>query len=45
MDRFIHKPVTTQSCTQCMADGHDRDALFCKHCAAQLNPLDKEGRV
>lgn len=40
MGRFIHKPVTTQSCPQCLAEGHDRDALFCKHCSAQLNPLE-----
>lgn len=32
------KKVTTQACPECMAEGHDPDALFCKLCAARLNP-------
>jgi voltage-gated potassium channel len=28
--------VTTISCHQCSAEGHDRDALFCKFCGASL---------
>lgn len=30
------KPVTTQACPACMAEGHDTDALFCKYCGAHL---------
>ncbi|GAB6145678.1 ion transporter [Desulfocicer niacini] len=37
--RASKKPVTTQSCPVCMAEGHDSDALFCKMCSARLNPL------
>jgi voltage-gated potassium channel len=28
--------VTTQSCRECSAEGHDPDALFCKFCGAKL---------
>ena len=28
--------VSTQSCPQCSAEGHDPDAEFCKYCGAQL---------
>ncbi len=42
MGRFIHKPVTTQSCPECLTEGHDRDALFCRLCAARLNPIEEE---
>ena len=31
------KPVTTQNCPQCSAEGHDADATHCKHCGSQLN--------
>lgn len=30
------KPVSTQSCPQCSAEGHDPDAEFCKYCGAML---------
>lgn len=30
--------ITTQACPECMREGHDRDAVFCKYCSAQLNP-------
>lgn len=30
--------VSTQVCPSCLAEGHDPDALFCKYCAARLNP-------
>jgi voltage-gated potassium channel len=36
MSRTYRKRVTTQSCPQCSAEGHDIDALFCKHCGAGL---------
>lgn len=29
--------ITTQACPQCSAVGHDRDAVYCKYCAARLN--------
>ena len=28
--------VTTQACTACMAEGHDPDAIYCKHCGEAL---------
>ncbi|MBN1558809.1 ion transporter [candidate division KSB1 bacterium] len=31
------KPVTTQSCPSCSAEGHDENALFCKYCGSKLN--------
>lgn len=37
--RISKKPVSTQTCPVCMAEGHDPDALFCKFCSAQLNPF------
>jgi len=30
------KSVSTQSCPQCSAEGHDPDARFCKYCGAKL---------
>ncbi|MBW2438949.1 MAG: ion transporter [Deltaproteobacteria bacterium] len=30
------KPISTQSCPQCSAEGHDPDAEFCKYCGARL---------
>jgi voltage-gated potassium channel len=30
------KPVSTQVCPECHADGHDADAVFCKYCAGKL---------
>jgi voltage-gated potassium channel len=37
------KAVTTQSCPQCAAEGHDKDAVFCKYCGGVLNPLPSIG--
>lgn len=28
---------STQSCPACLGEGHDTDALFCKHCGGKLN--------
>ncbi len=28
--------ITTQVCAHCMAEGHDRDAIYCKLCGEQL---------
>jgi voltage-gated potassium channel len=30
------KPLTTQVCTECMAEGHDVDAAHCKYCGEHL---------
>ena len=32
------REVSTQVCPSCLSEGHDPDALFCKYCAARLNP-------
>ncbi len=31
---------TSQICSYCMKEGHDRDAKFCKNCGEALHPLD-----
>ncbi len=31
---------TTDVCHECLTEGHDHDAVFCKHCSAELNPDD-----
>lgn len=30
------KSITTQVCPECLKEGHDRDAMFCKYCGAKL---------
>ena len=30
------KPLTTQVCPECLAEGHDDDATYCKYCGGQL---------
>ena len=30
------KKISTQSCQECSAEGHDSDATFCKYCGAKL---------
>lgn len=35
------KKVTTQACPECMAQGHENDAVFCKFCSARLNPREE----
>jgi voltage-gated potassium channel len=30
------RPVTSRTCPECLAEGLDADALFCKHCGKQL---------
>lgn len=29
--------ISTQTCNECMAEGHDADALYCRKCGAKLN--------
>jgi len=33
------RKVSTRCCAQCMAEGHDQDARFCKACGAELEPV------
>lgn len=35
----IKKPVTTQVCPDCLFEGHDEDAKYCKKCGFELNRL------
>lgn len=30
------KSITNQVCPECLKEGHDRDAMFCKYCGAKL---------
>lgn len=32
----ITRPVSTQTCTNCVQEGHDVDATFCKYCGERL---------
>lgn len=32
------KMITTQACPDCLKEGHDSDATYCKYCSAELNP-------
>lgn len=36
LGRASRRPVSTQACPGCGAEGHDPDARFCKHCGAEL---------
>lgn len=36
MDRVNRKPISTQSCPNCSAEGHDHDAIHCKTCGSML---------
>ncbi len=31
------RKITTQVCPECLAEGHDVDAKFCKFCGTELN--------
>jgi len=37
MARSRYTRITTQSCPQCSAEGHDADASHCKHCGSPLS--------
>lgn len=30
------KSITTQVCPECLKEGHDKDAIYCKYCSAKL---------
>lgn len=34
--RASRRPVSTQACLSCAAEGHDRDAVHCKYCGEHL---------
>jgi len=34
--RRVARPVTTRTCPDCLTEGHDADAQFCKHCGKPL---------
>jgi voltage-gated potassium channel len=34
--RRFGRPVTTRTCPDCLSEGHDGDARFCKHCGKPL---------
>ncbi len=34
--RATRKSITTQGCPECTREGHDADAVFCKHCGARM---------
>jgi voltage-gated potassium channel len=34
--RRTGRPVTTRTCHECLTEGHDADALYCKHCGKPL---------
>ena len=36
MHQAFKQKVTTQSCPQCLAEGHDPDATHCKYCGSRL---------
>ncbi len=35
---IIKSSENTQVCPQCMKEGHDEGAVYCKYCGSQLNP-------
>ncbi|AMP01018.1 ion transport family protein [Collimonas arenae] len=36
---------TTRTCTNCLTEGHEADALFCKHCGDKLEPYQYDAVV
>ena len=34
--------ISTQVCPECLFEGHDTDAVYCKKCGAELNPKTKD---
>jgi voltage-gated potassium channel len=37
LTRKTAQEITTQVCLSCMAEGHSKDASFCKFCGEKLN--------
>jgi voltage-gated potassium channel len=40
--RFTAPPPTTRTCHECLSEGHDADAQFCKDCGAKLPPYTRD---
>jgi voltage-gated potassium channel len=36
MSQTFGRKVSTQSCPECSAEGHDADAVYCKYCGSEL---------
>ncbi len=36
LSQVYKKNISTQACPECSAEGHDKDAAFCKFCGSQL---------
>jgi voltage-gated potassium channel len=36
LSKVSREKISTQSCPQCSAEGHDSDAIFCKYCSTKL---------
>lgn len=41
MTMMARKP-TTRTCNDCLTEGHDTDAVFCKHCGHSLQPYQHD---
>ena len=41
--RMHHTALTTNTCPSCLSEGHDRDAVYCKHCGEAMNFTDAPG--
>lgn len=33
---ILKRPLTTRTCTHCLTEGHEADAMYCKHCGSSL---------
>ncbi|MES3024997.1 MAG: ion transporter [Pseudomonadota bacterium] len=40
--RMGRRPPTTRTCQECLSEGHDSEARFCKDCGAELPPYRYE---
>lgn len=36
------KDISTHVCPDCSREGHDTDALYCKYCGSELNPIEDD---
>jgi len=40
--RFAGRQTTTRTCPECLSEGHDADAQYCKDCGAKLPPYARD---
>ncbi len=40
----VHSKLSTQVCENCMKEGHDADAVFCKYCGSPINQYPENHR-